>query len=74
MAELRAERDRLRALLDQAPRDRTRELARASVRRAEADQALEELTATNDPQRQGRAMLGLRWRAGPAGADLGVVC
>jgi hypothetical protein len=72
-AELRAERDRLRALLDQAPRDRARELARASVRRAEADQALEELTATNDPQRQGRAMLGLRWRAGPAGADSGVV-
>jgi conjugative relaxase-like TrwC/TraI family protein len=72
-AELRAERDRLRALLDQAPRDRARELARASVRRAEADQALEELTATNDLQRQGRAMLGLRWRAGPAGADSGVV-
>src|SRR4029453_8713331 len=59
-AELRAERDRLRALLDQAPRDRTRELARASVRRAEADQALGELTATNAPQRQGRAMLGPR--------------
>jgi len=72
-AELRAERDRLRALLDQAPRDRARELARASVRRAEADQALEELTATNDPQRQGRAMLRLRWRAGPAGADSGAV-
>jgi hypothetical protein len=72
-AELRAERDRLRALLDQAPRDRARELARASVRRAEADQALEELTATNDPQRQGRAMLRLGWRAGPAGTDSGVV-
>jgi AAA domain len=72
-AELRAERDRLRALLDQAPRDRARELARASVRRAEADQALEELTATNDPQRQGRTMLRLRWRAGPAGTDPGVV-
>jgi conjugative relaxase-like TrwC/TraI family protein len=72
-AELRAERDRLRALLDQAPRDRTRELTRASVRRAEADQALEEFTATNDPQRQSRAMLGLRWRAGPAGAGPGVV-
>jgi conjugative relaxase-like TrwC/TraI family protein len=72
-AELRAERDRLRALLDQAPRDRAREMARASVRRAEADQALEELTATNHPQRQGHAMLGLRWRAGPAGADSGVV-
>jgi conjugative relaxase-like TrwC/TraI family protein len=72
-AELRAERDRLRALLDQAPPDRARELARASVLRAKADQALEELTATNDSQRQGRAMLGRRWRAGPAGADPGVV-
>jgi hypothetical protein len=72
-AELRAERDRLRSLLDQAPRDRSRELARAGVRRAEADQALEELTATNDPQRQGRGMLRWRWRAGPAGADSGVV-
>ena len=52
-AELRAERDRLRGLLDQAPRDRARELARASARRAEADQALEQLTATNDQQRPG---------------------
>jgi conjugative relaxase-like TrwC/TraI family protein len=53
-AELRAERDRLRALLDQAPRDRSRELQRASARRAEADQALEQLTTSSDPQRQGR--------------------
>jgi ATP-dependent exoDNAse (exonuclease V) alpha subunit len=36
--ELRAERDRLRGLLDQAPRDRSRELEWASARRAEADQ------------------------------------
>jgi len=72
-AELRAERDRLRGLLDQAPRDRARELARASTRRAEADQALERLTANNDPQRQGRGMLRLRWRGGPACAGPGVV-
>jgi len=72
-AELRAERDRLRGLLDQAPRDRNRELARASCRRAEADQALEQLTANNDQERQGRGMLRLPWRAGPAGADLDVV-
>jgi hypothetical protein len=72
-AELRAERDRLRALLDRAPRDRSRELARASARRAEADQALEQLTATNDQERQGRGMLGLRRQRGPAGADPGVV-
>jgi conjugative relaxase-like TrwC/TraI family protein len=71
--ELRAERDRLRGLLEQAPRDRARELARASARRVEADQALEQLTATNDPQRQAGRMLGLRWRGGQAGAGPGVV-
>jgi conjugative relaxase-like TrwC/TraI family protein len=71
--ELRAERDRLRGLLDQAPRDRARELARASARRAEADQALERLTANNDQQRQGRGMLRLRWRVEHAGAGPGVV-
>jgi conjugative relaxase-like TrwC/TraI family protein len=71
-AQLRAERDRLRALLDQAPRDRARELARASVRRAEVDQALQ-LTANNQPPHQGRGMLRLPWRGGPAGADPGVV-
>ena len=49
--ELRAERDRLRQLLDQAPRDRARELQRASARRAETDQALEQLTTSSDPQR-----------------------
>jgi conjugative relaxase-like TrwC/TraI family protein len=73
IGELRAERDRLRGLLDQAPRDRARELERASARRARADQALEQLTATNDQQRQGRGMLGLRWRAEPAVAGPGVV-
>jgi hypothetical protein len=73
VGELRAERDRLRALLDQAPRDRARELARASARRAQADQVLEQLTAKHDPQRRGGGMLGLRWRGGPAGADPGAV-
>jgi hypothetical protein len=37
---LRAERDRLRRQLDQAPRDRSRELARASAHRQHAEQAL----------------------------------
>jgi conjugative relaxase-like TrwC/TraI family protein len=69
-AQLRAERDRLRGLLDQAPRDRSRELVRASARRVEADQVLERLTATTD---QGRGMLGLRWRVEHAGAGPGVV-
>jgi conjugative relaxase-like TrwC/TraI family protein len=39
-AELRAERDRLRRQLDEAPRDRSRELARATTRREEAEAAL----------------------------------
>src|SRR5829696_2395685 len=39
-AELRAERDRLRHQLDQAPRDRTRELARATAYREQAEEAL----------------------------------
>ena len=52
--ELRAERDRLRGLLGQAPRNRARELQRARARRAEADQALTQLTTSSDPQRDGR--------------------
>jgi hypothetical protein len=40
MAELRAERDRLRRQLDQAPRDRSRELARATTHRQQAEEAL----------------------------------
>jgi hypothetical protein len=39
-AELRAERDRLRRQLDQAPRDRSRELARATVHRQQAEQVV----------------------------------
>jgi conjugative relaxase-like TrwC/TraI family protein len=39
-AELRAERDRLRRQLDQAPRDRSRELRRATTHREQAEQAL----------------------------------
>jgi conjugative relaxase-like TrwC/TraI family protein len=38
--ELRGERDRLRAQLDQAPRDRARELARATARRDETEAEL----------------------------------
>jgi conjugative relaxase-like TrwC/TraI family protein len=40
MAELRSERDRLRDQLDQGPRDRSRELARATSHREQAEQAL----------------------------------
>jgi hypothetical protein len=39
-AELRAERDRLRQQLDQAPHDRSRELTRATTHREEAEQVL----------------------------------
>jgi len=39
-AELRAERDRLRHQLDQAPRDRRRELTRAAIHRQQAEDAL----------------------------------
>jgi conjugative relaxase-like TrwC/TraI family protein len=67
--ELRAERDWLRQLLDQAPRDRARELERASARRAEADQALEELATSSDQRRQGRGMLRQRRRGEPPSAD-----
>jgi conjugative relaxase-like TrwC/TraI family protein len=57
--ELRAERDRLRAELDQAPRDRARELARATARRVDAEQALAEATCQADQQRQATGMLRL---------------
>jgi conjugative relaxase-like TrwC/TraI family protein len=73
VAELRAERDRLQGLLDQAPRDRARELARAGVRRAEADQALERLTSGQEPERQGTRMLRMRRRADAVGAGAGMV-
>ena len=56
-AELRAERDRLRRQLDQAPRDRARELARATAHRQQAEQAL----AAHQPP-TGRQPTGmLRW-------------
>ncbi|MDF2740132.1 MAG: hypothetical protein K0S88_1499 [Actinomycetia bacterium] len=38
--ELRTERDRLRRQLDQAPRDRSRELAQATTHRQQAEEAL----------------------------------
>jgi AAA domain len=71
--ELRAERDRLRGLLDQAPKDRTRELARATARRADAEQTLAELTRSADQPPRPTRMLGLRWRAQqPATRDAAV--
>jgi conjugative relaxase-like TrwC/TraI family protein len=56
-AELRAERDRMRRQLDQAPRDRTRELKRAATHREQAEEAL---AAHQQPS--GRQPTGmLRW-------------
>jgi conjugative relaxase-like TrwC/TraI family protein len=56
--ELRAEQDRLRRQLDQAPRDHSRELARATAHREHAEEAL----AAHQPA-TGRQPAGmLRWR------------
>jgi hypothetical protein len=54
-AELRAERDRLHRQLDEAPRDRSRELARAIVHRQQAEEAL---AAYQPAGRQCVGMLG----------------
>jgi conjugative relaxase-like TrwC/TraI family protein len=55
-AELRAERDRLRHQLDQAPRDRVRELARTTAHRERAEAALAALQQPTG--RQPAGMLG----------------
>jgi hypothetical protein len=61
-AELRAERDRLRQQLDQAPRDRRRELTRAASHRQHAEEAL---AAHQQPSgRQPGGMLGWLRRGG----------
>jgi conjugative relaxase-like TrwC/TraI family protein len=52
-AHLRAERDRLRHQLDQAPRDRTRELARATTHRQEVEEALAAHQQATDRQPAG---------------------
>jgi hypothetical protein len=54
--EARAERDRLRGQLDQAPRDRARELARATARRERADEDLAAARRQHD-QRHPTGML-----------------
>jgi conjugative relaxase-like TrwC/TraI family protein len=52
-AELRAERDRLRRQLDQAPRDRARELKRATTHRQHAEEALAAHQPATDRQPTG---------------------
>jgi AAA domain len=56
-AELRAERDRLRRQLDRAPRDRGRELARATIHREQA----EEILAAHQPATGRQPASMLRW-------------
>jgi hypothetical protein len=70
--ELRAERDRLRQQLDQAPRDRSRELARAAAHREQAEEAL--ATLQQPASRQPAGMLRWRRRDGdqPAGMPGGL--
>jgi conjugative relaxase-like TrwC/TraI family protein len=70
--ELRAERDRLRRQLDQAPRDRSRELARATTHREQAEQTLAPHQQTSAPQAGG--MLGWLRRGSdhPAGMPGGL--
>jgi conjugative relaxase-like TrwC/TraI family protein len=69
--ELRAQRDRLRRQLDQAPRDRSRQLARATAHRQQAEQTLAAHQQPTDRRPAGM----LRWlRRGeePAGIPGGL--
>jgi hypothetical protein len=63
--EVRAERDRLHDQLDQAPKDRARELQRATARREQADQALAATRQQPTNRRGATGMLRLRWRGEP---------
>jgi conjugative relaxase-like TrwC/TraI family protein len=71
--ELRAERDRLLRELDGCPRDRRRELERATTRREQAEQTLAQLSGRADGQRQAGGMLRLLGRGGQPVADPGAV-
>jgi hypothetical protein len=67
-AELRAERDRLRRQLNQAPRDHSRELARATAHREQAEEAL--ATLQQPTGRQPAGMLGWLRRGGDQPAQV----
>jgi AAA domain len=68
--EVRAERDRLRGELGQAPRDRARELARATTHREQADQ---ELAAARQQHPDRAAGMLRRRRGGPPAEQRGVL-
>jgi hypothetical protein len=63
--ELRGERDRLRRELAGCPRDRRRELERATTRREQTEETLAQLSRRSDRQRQAGGMLRLLGRGGP---------
>ena len=67
---VRAERDRLRGQLDQAPHDRARELAQATSRRERADEALAAARQQHTGSRA-NGMLRLRRRAEPPSVERG---
>jgi conjugative relaxase-like TrwC/TraI family protein len=71
--ELREERDQLRRLLDQAPKYRSRELARAQARAAAAEQQLAALADRAGQPRQPTRMLRLLRRGPQLGPEQGVV-
>jgi hypothetical protein len=64
--EVRAERDRLRAELDQVPRDRGRELARATVHREQAERDLTRKRQQHQDHRGATGMLRLGRGGAPA--------
>jgi hypothetical protein len=67
--QLRAERDRLRGQLDQAPKDRSRELGRAEARSAAAERELAVLVERAGQQHQPHGMLRLLRRGPPLGPE-----
>jgi conjugative relaxase-like TrwC/TraI family protein len=70
--EVRAERDQLRGQLDQAPKDRARELARASARREQADRDLAAARQQHAAHRGPAGMLRRR-RAEPTAGQPGAL-
>ncbi len=71
--ELRTERDRLRRQLDQAPKDRSRELVRAETRSAAAERELATLVDRAGQPRQPPGMLRLLRHGAQPGPEPGVV-
>jgi hypothetical protein len=71
--QVRAERNRLRDQLDQALKDRTRELARATARREQADRDLAAARQQHSDHGGPAGMLRLRGRGGPPAGQRGAL-